>query len=318
MEAYNSAMNTAAAPSREYCWIFQQRSATSGGQHGSGDELLSEMDVCVIDVRVFWVPSVHGQGGPVVVQRVMSYSFSGGSRYCLPLAESSGGAPGEGGSATERLMDACDDYMAKRLVGPAWKKTSEVWVTPVCENVADLAERISGLRDQFHELVLGKPVQYLGGPPPLANIAAELVLPGDTFFLGLKRVMQIGGILVGFLSGQPLLVNACVKSLAHDVLVTAVSRGISALLSNDLEPMGTCERDVKPNRIKDKFAQQTITDFQPAQEAGSPEPHFRIPLKINDAGTTQSISLGPRVEDAVVSTSSQRRKGLGPMLPGAD
>ncbi len=50
-------MSPHAEPSRKNRRLFVRRqSGTSGGQHWSGDQPVSDMDVGVVDVRIFWVP----------------------------------------------------------------------------------------------------------------------------------------------------------------------------------------------------------------------------------------------------------------------
>ncbi len=63
--------------------------------------------------------------------------------------------------------------------------------SPVAENVAAVADRISNVHDQWHDVVLGKPVRYITGQKPLADIATELALPGGTWFTGIKRLLQV-------------------------------------------------------------------------------------------------------------------------------
>ncbi len=245
---------------------------------------MSDLDVGIVAVRIFWLPSPHSpaaharqtsgkdlQHGPIVVHRTMSCGPVGVSGEDLPVPEWPDnvefgafgvGMPGtEGGRAGDTrehyFQDAFDDYVAKKLVGPAWKKSSEVWVTPVCEDMASVADRISDVHDQWHDLILGKPVQYVAGQTPLTDIATELPLLGDTWFAGIKRLVQISGILFGLTSGQPLLVNACLKSLAHDVLLKVVSKEIGYLLTDTLEPAGSRERDLGTPKAKDERARQT-------------------------------------------------------------
>lgn len=219
---------------------------------------MSDMDVGVVDVRIFWVPPARSHSGTeqkdglIVVHRVMACGPRGASRQQLPIPQSSDGATSEDDSAAERLMHAFDDYAAKNLVGPAWKKSSEFWVTPVCEDVAAVAEKLSGFHDQWHDLVLGQPVQYLTGSTPLSDIAMELPLPGDLLFTGIKRLVQITGIFVGLASGQPLLVNACLKSLVHDVVGEVISETIEAFLSNSMELAGAFERDLVTDLTKEE------------------------------------------------------------------
>jgi hypothetical protein len=241
-------MSTPAEPSREN-WRFFVRPAP---------------DVGVVDVRVFWIPCVRSpaasahltsgkdwQHGTIVVHRVMVCAPPGISAWTLPTSPT--GESDESVSVTERVKDAFDDYVANKLVGPAWKKSSEVWVTPVCEDMAAAAERIGGLRDQWHDLTLGKPVQYLAGPTPLSDIATELPLPGDLLFTGIKRLVQFTGIFVGLATGQPLLTNACLKSYVHDVVLKTISKAIGDLLTNTLEPVG----DLETTPTKEELKQQT-------------------------------------------------------------
>lgn len=113
---------------------------------------------------------------------------------------------------------------------------------PAHDNAESAVEEISGLQDQWHYLLLGKPVSQLVNmqlhQPELvdvvADIATELPLPGDTLLKGAKRVCQFTGILGGVLSGQPLLVNACLKSLVHDLLADKVREAIGHALSDTL------------------------------------------------------------------------------------
>ena len=220
---------------------------------------MSDVDVGVVDVRIFWVPpgrspfGTEQKDGLIVVHRVMACGPKGASRQRLPIPESPDRKAGEDDSAAERLLNAFDEYAAKSLVGPAWKKSSEFWVTPVCGDVAAVAEKLSGFHDQWHDLILGKPVEYLTGSPILSGIATELTLPGDAWFAETKRLVQIGGILFGLASGQPLLVNACLKSLVHSAILRVVSETIGAFLNSTMEPVGACERDLETILTKEEL-----------------------------------------------------------------
>jgi hypothetical protein len=277
-------MSTHPALPRKYCRTFRQRSGTSGGQHASSDHPQSDADVGVVDIKIFWFPSTHppsGMNSPpglIVVHRVMACGLWGASRQRLPIPQSPNGESSNDDSVAERLTDAFDDYVAKHLVDPAWKKSSEFWVTPVCEDAAAVAESIGGLQDQWHDLVLGKPVEYLAGPMPLQDIAKEFALPGDTVITGIKHVIQIGGILFGLASGQPLLVNACLKSLVHDALLKVVAAKIGAFLGSTLEPAADpFERDLVITREERDYITELKESLGTArdnhQEHGQPVPH---------------------------------------------
>lgn len=256
-------MSTDAEAFRETCAVFQKRTGTASHQRGEADHFR----VRVVDVRVFWVPSVgsptpsansalrqDGQHGALVVQRVMSCSSSEASCPRLPWPESSAGD----NATAERLVDAFDDYVAKKLVGPAWTRATEAWVTPVCENMASIAGRIGEFQDQWHDLILGKPV-------------------------------------------EDWVVHRCLP-VSRRSLLHAVASGIGNFLSNTLEPTGSCERDIETARTKDRYVIQMIQDFQPPQGTSFPRPEDPITFITRDAGTTPSVSR----PSGVLNTPGQR------------
>jgi hypothetical protein len=115
--------------------------------------------------------------------------------------------PGKDHSTEHDLQDAFDDYVAKSL---QITLSTQMWVTPVCENVASAAEKLSVFRDQYHNLVLGEPVQSIGGllspdsasVDVVAGIATELQLLSATSTRDAKRPLQFAGIVIGAAPGQ--------------------------------------------------------------------------------------------------------------------
>jgi hypothetical protein len=215
-------MSVASEPSgNQPAHVERWWSAISVSDDSSADhQSLRHEHIRVVDLRMCWIPAKRNeQLGRIVIQRVIFYG-PGEASY----------APDEDHSKEHDLQEAIDDYVAKKLVDPTWKRSTQVWVTPVCENMASAAEKLSGIHDQYHNLVLGEPVQSIGellrpdsgSVDVAAGIVEELPLPGDTIFKGAKRLLQYAGILIGAASGHPLLVNACVKSLLKDYLVDAV------------------------------------------------------------------------------------------------
>jgi hypothetical protein len=164
---------------------------------------------------------------------------------------------GEDDSVAERLMDGFDEYVAKTLVDPTWEECIEkAWVTPVCEDEASFAKRLSSVQNQWHELVLGNPVEKLTGLTPLGDIAADVPLPADIAITNMKRLVQFTGIFVGLTTGQPLLVNACLKSLVHDVILKVVSEGVRDYLRNTSRSVGTRERDLDAPNARAELVRQ--------------------------------------------------------------
>jgi hypothetical protein len=243
---FNLIVRAQPAPCREnFCYFTRPRSNASDSQHLPENDVMSHEDILVVDLSVFWVRPLcsitqdagvtadeYRPHGWIVVQRVMSHGPADTPIPALRIAESPGEQSGEGHSAAAHLQDAFDKYVAKKLVDPTWKQSTEVWLTPAYEGEASIADTLGEFSGQWHDLALGAPVRYAGGllildrapVDVLADIATELPLPSDTMFKDVKRLLQVTGIVMGVVSGQPLLVNACLKSLVHDILSEAPAR----------------------------------------------------------------------------------------------
>ncbi len=183
-------------------------------------------------VLLSWEASRHPVAGDVAL---------GGSAEPLLVHRSLGG---EGGSVAERLEEALDEWVAKGLVEPGWRWSAEIWVTPVCDGVASIAEGLGAVQQQWHELTLGGPIGSVSGlmgfDPALGNvlggIASEIALPGDRWIKGVKRTVQWGGIVIGMAAGHPLVLNACAKSLIHDLVIEQASKQFGKLLVKSDRP----------------------------------------------------------------------------------
>jgi hypothetical protein len=227
----------------------------------------------VVELTIFWIPtneeSNQRQRGHIVIQRTASY---GPPQTCMPLD----GKPGKDHSTARDLQDAFDGYVAKKLVAPTWERYTQVWVTPVCKNVAAATEQLSSLRDQWHNLVLGEPVQSIGtwvnldsaSVDVLTGIATELPLPGDPLIKDIKRLLQCAGIIIGVVAGHPLLVNACVKSLVHDLIFQAVRDVIQDAIENALNQAGVQELYPRVSTREDLEA------ISPHHQQPGPHPHL--------------------------------------------
>lgn len=270
--------DSAAGVSCEY--LIYRPPDISGDQYSWGDQALSDADTCIVEVKVFWidsprsptvsVPLTSGEAGQIVVQRLTSFAPTREPAWAShTLVESPNGESGDSDPFAERVRDAFDDYVAKRLVDPAWEKSVEGWVTPVCEDMASAAESLSGLHDQWHQLILGEPIQSLTGLTPLADIAAEVALPGDTLLANTKLLIEGIGIGIGLMAGHPLLVNACLKSFTHDAVVKVVSKGIGDFLTNTLDPAGTRECELNDREVRSELERQ-IKKPQEQVPAGPP------------------------------------------------
>jgi hypothetical protein len=157
-------------------------------------------------------------------------------------------APGETVSeatrtAAERLGQgikaATAQYAAEEIGGPTWKIVSERWVADGSPGFDAAAGTVADFDAAVHNILLEKPVQQLStwaglpGPLPavLGGVAGAAELPIDRPLNAVRRIIQIGGIVVSVISGNPVLASACFKSLVHDELIHGLEAGIERTLS---------------------------------------------------------------------------------------
>jgi tetratricopeptide (TPR) repeat protein len=208
-----------------------REAAASPGGTGSGSAASAELTT--VDVHVAVVPGQEPGTGRLVVQR-MRQATPVEFRAAVLDSLSREREPAAAREAVATLEEAFYDALSERLVDDVWPTVSEYWITPVSADIADVADRLAGmdgLQDQWHDLFLGTPVREIGEGigltrAPLGVVeatAGELPLPGDRAVRGVKHVLQFTGVVVGLVTGNPLLANACVKSFAYDVARRAVA-----------------------------------------------------------------------------------------------
>ena len=141
--------------------------------------------------------------------------------------------------------------------------------------MASIADGLGSLQDQWHQLMLGKQVQFaseiVGLPSPasavLSGIVSEHALPGDTAITDLKRIVQITGTVAGFATGNFHMAYACLASYTRDRVTEAVSQEVAKL-----------------------FAPEPEGPAKPAQGLGEPP----IPVIVRRPGTSSSELSPPR------------------------
>src|SRR5215475_10095000 len=122
-------MSTHAKAFLEHCWTYPQRSDTADDRHPSADQPISDADVGLIDVMIFWTPSARSplgtewRDGLIVVDCVMARGFSEASRQRLPISAQETEGRREDHTSAHYFLDAFDHYTARNLAGPAWKKS---------------------------------------------------------------------------------------------------------------------------------------------------------------------------------------------------
>jgi hypothetical protein len=177
-------------------------------------------------------PPAGGQPGQLVQVTVERAT----SRIWLRPGETPGQLQARAeGRLREEIDEAVAGYSAQASGQPAWNVVSRRWVATNWADINAAAGAVIDFQADLHHLLLGEPVQELGTwiglPPPvtgaLAGLAEAAGIPGDGELTAVVRIIQIGGIVLGAMSGQPLLACACFKSLIHDEAIRAVETLIS-------------------------------------------------------------------------------------------
>ena len=134
---------------------------------------------------------------------------------------------------------AASQYAAQAIGDPLWKTVSERWAADGSAGIDAAAGTVTDFDAYVHNLLLGRPVRQISfelglpGPIPavLGGVAGAVELPADRPLDTVARVIQVGGIVVGVMSGHPVLVSACFKSLVHDKFIGALRAGIERTFS---------------------------------------------------------------------------------------
>jgi hypothetical protein len=208
-----------------------------GAPAGPGPSPAGEaVDVVVlrltVDPPAVSQPAAGGQPGQLVQVTV--------ERATSTMWPRLGETPGELQARAENRLRAEIDgavaqHSAQAIAQPAWNVVSRRWVATSWADINAAGGAVIDFQTDLHHLVLGQPVQELGTwiglPAPvtgaLAGIAEAAAIPGDRELTAVVRIIQVGGIVLGAMSGHPLLASACFKSLVHDESVRAVETFIS-------------------------------------------------------------------------------------------
>ena len=228
----------------------REAAGSSGGGEGG------DADVTTVDVRIVVVPGDRPGTGRLVVQQ-MRDATPVELRAAVLDSLSRDGVAAAGRDPGAILEEASYDALSKELVDGTWPEVCRYWITPAAVDIADVADRLdgmNGLRDQWHELFLGRPVARIGDRIGLAEAptdllettATEIRLPGDDLVRGIKHVLQFTGVVIGLATGNPLLANACVKSFAYDVARRAVARSAMEAVHAVFTPVREVTRTSDP------------------------------------------------------------------------
>ncbi len=222
-------------------------------------------------------------------------------------------APGETvGEVTRRAEEhlgreietAATEYAAQTIGDPVWKTVSERWVADGSAGFDTAARTVADFDADVHNILLNKPVQQLsywaGLPGPvsavLGGVAGAAEIPIDRPLHAVTRIIQVGGIVVGTMSGNPVLVSACFKSLVHDEFIRGVAKGIEEALrgcgvSNPSQRAAT-ERPAAEHAAAEQAAAQRALAEQAAEAraAAERERAARLGRDLDEPGNGPSFS----------------------------
>ncbi len=232
-----------------------------------------------VEVNIFAIGTGRGQlvqENLVVVQRVIARAKErDDAGETDPSAHNDRETP-----LTEQEPGPFEKAAADSIVDPVWERVEQSWwMTSDYQSLADGAKWVMGVENGWHDLVLGKPAERValgaGFSPPSAEmmgvIAAKVALPGDNAFKDVRRLVQCTGIVLGVASGVAPLANACMKSLAHDLLAELMARAFREAIGHVLEPVRSVERPIPTREIGPEGARAQRLH----SELGAAEPRQR-------------------------------------------
>ncbi len=243
----------AGTPANDVASDDERANGTEGGASADGAVSAGDMRV---EVKVFAIGIGHGQAvqEQLVVQRVIERAMerdgageidsSVDHRHEVPVTE-------QGPGPFEKAA-------ADSIVDPVWERVVESWwVQSDYRGLADGAKCVKGVEDGWHDLILGTPAERIalgaGFSPASADvmeaIAEKVRLPGDDLFKGVRRLLQYTGIVLGAVSGTAPLANACVSSLAHDLLAEATAKALRQAVGHVLAPVRSVERPLPATEL---------------------------------------------------------------------
>ncbi|ETK37279.1 hypothetical protein MPTA5024_04915 [Microbispora sp. ATCC PTA-5024] len=214
------------------------------------------------------------------------------------------------------VVDAIARQMASRAAEDAWSVTSR-WRVVDVGGLDVVARRLAAVKDHLHGTV-GSGVEagasLLGAPSGLAEaagwVAIGIALPGDRYFLRIRRAIQLCGFLIGLAAGNPVLAIAGVKSYLRDRLMDALANGIRGFLHGSDSPRP--RSDLRLDRQSDtgRAGRPTSSgDERTRDRANRDEPSARARAVTPDRHATRDGTTAPNGRPA------QRRTARRPRSP---
>ncbi|MDQ6947148.1 MAG: hypothetical protein M3256_12985 [Actinomycetota bacterium] len=163
------------------------------------------------------------------------------------------------------------DASAEKGMDLGWERVTYGWLVNEPDPIAKVAKELTDFKTGLHSQVLGKPMESMmigvGAPQPVAllfgKVAEAAGLPAfDGPLVAARRLVELGGIVVGVASGNMILTSACLKAFAHDELTHALAKALEAGFGH----LGGVERstqEVGPHEVDLYLEMTTPLIFEP-------------------------------------------------------
>jgi len=138
----------------------------------------------------------------------------------------------------DEAVDGVSEYIANGLEADVLQRVFACWQAPDLAELARAAEAVGGLESELHTILAGEPA---------AKMLADLGIPASDLLSSLleampikiidqqlgdmKRGIEIAGIAIGIISGNPLMAIACFKALIHDLIHDIIVSVIKSFLT---------------------------------------------------------------------------------------
>ncbi len=213
-------------------WYRRDKGAKPGELISADSVRVELISICWLTVRQEASASEPGGRDAIILQRRTE-------KISPKPGETAGQVIGRAEARLRHVVEAAAaNYAAQAIADPAWTVVSGCWVTKA-DSFTAAASTVANLKTDVHNVLLNKPAELIGSglglPKPvglaIAGIADQVKLPIDPSLDAMTRVIQIGGIVVGAISANPVLVSACFKAIAHEAFVQCLADGIEKILN---------------------------------------------------------------------------------------
>jgi len=137
----------------------------------------------------------------------------------------------------DKSEDTIAESIAREIDKPVWDEFTCAWITKDPAHFGTAAEQVSSFQEATHKFLVGQPTETLAFSLRLPDaqgmgLVAEQV-PIDSIdnpLKPLKRCIEVIGIVVGVMTGNPVLATASAKALVHDEFHHALVKGVKRYL----------------------------------------------------------------------------------------